>query len=135
MKGGSRRPRGLTLLETVLAMTILTAGLLIIMAGFTEAGRARKSSQLSTRAVIYARDLLEGRLRRGELEEGTTEGSSEGGTPYKWTLVLVPVAEEAPASGTVKEPALLEARLTVAWTDGTAAKSLQLATVFPRKTR
>lgn len=111
---------GFTLLEVVIAVAILAAGvaaLAALMRGSTSlSGGARDV----TTATLYASQRLEEALLVPNPGVGETSGAFDA--KYRWTLSAEPVAAEAdaPVEGT-------RFRVVVRWDDGARPRSVELA--------
>lgn len=120
---------GLTLLEVIVAMTIMTIGLLVLLGGFAEGGRARRSAYRHTRALILAEGIMDQKIREGSIEEGVEEGTWDSAPSYRWKLEVQPYT---PGSDEDDDREFLLMTLTTTWADGKAEKSLALKTVAPQ---
>ncbi len=112
--------RGFTLLEVLVAMTILGAGIAGLM------GLLRGSIQLSggardvTTASLFASQRLEEALLIPKTEDGDTEGAFDA--KYRWKLSSESLTEssEIPVEGR-------RFRVVVSWEDGAHPRSLELS--------
>jgi hypothetical protein len=124
-------------------MTILAIGLLVIMGGFSEGGRARHSAYLYTRAINLSESLLDEKLAAETLSEGTQSGKWEEAADFSWVLEITPweaPRPEAAPGETVPEPPKDAPRwfwvtLTASWPDGANRREFVLSTIAPEKKR
>ena len=114
-----KRQRGFSLLEVILAFTLLAVALGILMAilggGLTQ---VRQSGD-ATVAALHAQSLL-AQLGAGEaLQPGRQEGGFERDR-YRWQLDVAPFADPlaARAQRDPGAPQLLDVRLQVRWGEG-----------------
>jgi prepilin-type N-terminal cleavage/methylation domain-containing protein len=122
---------GLTLLETMVAMTIMSMGLLVLLAGFSQGGRAQAAAVTTTRALFICRGLLDQALVAEDLAEGVTEGSPEDFPEWRYRLEVVPVTEHEGEEG---ERVYWEVRSTAIWREGGEERSVNLVSyTSPRK--
>jgi len=109
--------RGFTLLEVLLAVAILTTGLVIVFQGFSTGLRAASFAQKETTAALLAQTLI----TEIEMEEGVTLGTEEGEfeedfAGYRWRTDVTE-SDEA-VSG------LYEVRIAVLWIDAGREREL-----------
>jgi len=92
----NNRRAGLTLVEVLLAMVILAAGLgvMVVAAGRCVAV-ARKSANYATARNLIARVELENPLDREEIASGEDGGDFAGGPEgFRWQRTIEPYADE-----------------------------------------
>ena len=113
--GDPRRPRsGLTLVEVLLALAILGAGLVVLVATASRClAVARQAKQYETARLLLDRVDLENPLQlEEEIEAGTEEGRFEGDyRDYRWTRVIQEMWEEEEDEG------LFQVTTRVSWSD------------------
>ncbi len=118
--------KGFTLIEVVIALSILGIGLMVILELFSGGLRLGRFSEEHTRALRYASVKLEEMSIRKTLEEGEEEGEFD--PDFRWKvgvrkMDLLPVEKEAD----FKRPAeLYHIRIEVIWTSGTKEKATSL---------
>ena len=82
---------GFTLLEVVVAMTIVGIGVATLLEIFSTGLRLGSRSSTATEATIYGRQAMDDILLRRRVEEGAQQGSLSDGT--RWKLGIAPVQE------------------------------------------
>lgn len=124
----AKRECGFTLLEVVVALAILAAGLMGLLELLSGSLRLSGEARDVTAASVYASQRLEEAL----LAPGPTEGTETGlfGERYRWTTETAFLPEE---EGLPFRPVRIV--VTVRWEDGTRDRELTLAgTRWDRKT-
>lgn len=122
----SRRQRGLTLLELLVAFSIMamSLGLLYRVMG----GSVRSAGEIERyqRAVVLAQSLLS--LRDTVPEGGWQQVGETSG--YRWQIQSAPYAtgQSGPAI-----PPLHEVSILIAWSEGRRQRSLELTTLRPER--
>ncbi|MCX8119132.1 MAG: prepilin-type N-terminal cleavage/methylation domain-containing protein [Desulfobacterota bacterium] len=122
---GSRQ-KGLTLLEIVVALAILGAGLMAIIELFAGGLRLGRASEEYTKATQYARLKWEEFSLRPIETEGVEEGEFD--KTYRWRIVtkrvkILPFEEEGDLTLPVE---LLHIRLEVTWKSGLRERSMDI---------
>ena len=128
MRAARRMDGGFTLLEVVVAMTLLAAGIVLVAQLLSGALRLSGGSRDVSESAIYARQRMEEALHDPRPAEGKEQGAF--GEKYRWdlTTILVPREEEP-----YDEFRLL---VTVRWMDGEEERSAHLeATRWVRRGR
>ena len=82
---------GFTLLEVVVAMTIVGIGVVTLLEIFSSGLRLGSRSSAATEAVIYGRQAMDEILLRRRIEEGPQQGSLN--ERARWKLGVEPVRE------------------------------------------
>lgn len=114
---------GFTLVETLVAMTVLAIALVVIFEQFSGALDAAHRSDAYTRAVWHAEEKMEEVLLRDALAEGEHEG--DFGDGYRWRYLVEPEPmENGPASDDV---AAFRVTVWVRWEQGRTQKELDVA--------
>ncbi len=132
------RVRGFTLLEVAIAMAILGLGVVTVMQVFSGSVRLQSSAAARTKAVLYARTLLDQALGVVEMNPAIEEGEYEDG--YRWTRSIREAEEfsgedEEEDSGFESELALFEIEVTVTWPESETREgvyTLKTLKVAPR---
>lgn len=86
------RSSGFTLLEVVVAMTIVGLGVVTLLEIFSLGFRLGARSSATTERIAYGRQAMEEILARRNLPEGTDQGSLDA--ERRWTLQVRPVRQE-----------------------------------------
>jgi general secretion pathway protein I len=131
--GGRRRAAGgFTLLEVVLAFSILAIGMTIAMQIASTAMRQAQQAAEHTRAALYAQNLLDAAGLDEPLEPGEDSGEFDSG--YRWQLSVQPFEAESEGlptllAGMNAPVELLELVLTVEWQRGNERQEAQFRTL------
>jgi general secretion pathway protein I len=127
----SQRQRGFTLLEVVMAFSILAIGLTLAMGVATNALRQARQAAEHTEAALHAQTLLDSAGLEERLEPGESGGEFEGG--YRWQLSVQPYepGESLPAGldGFSMPVELLELDLLVEWERGGQRREARFRTL------
>lgn len=83
-----RRQRGFTLLEVMVAVSIMAVGIVAALELFGGSLNLAGEAERQSKATILANQLVDEMLWRDVLEEGE-ESNTEGG--FDWTLVTKPI--------------------------------------------
>lgn len=125
------RQRGYTLLEVVVAFSILAVALTVLLGALSGGTRQVRWSADAGRAALLAQSLLDQTGVGEVLQPGRNEGDFEDGR-YRWSLEVEPyVDRDRPPSPVVDAggPQLLRLQLTVTWGEGGPRDRLQLSTL------
>jgi prepilin-type N-terminal cleavage/methylation domain-containing protein len=87
----SSLPAGFTLLEVVVAMTIVGIGVVTLLEIFSSGLRLGSRSSTATQAMAYGRQAMDEILLRRKIEEGAQQGVFNDQT--RWRLGVEPVRE------------------------------------------
>ena len=92
VKTSRRQPAGFTLLEVVVAMTIVGLGVVTLLQIFSLGLRLGARSAVSTQAMADGREVMDEFLARKKIEDGSERGSlpDKGG---RWTLQIQTVRD------------------------------------------
>lgn len=134
IKLSSQNQSGFTLLEILLAISILGVAIAAIMQQFSVGMRIARTSQTYTTATIYAKQKLEELQVEEEMKEKEETGSFEDG--YNFRISIMPY-EEYMEEGNEEDAELfdhlpLEMYLlesVVWWMEGEKEKSVTLSTL------
>lgn len=124
-----RCQRGFTLIEVVVAFSLLAVGLAAAMQIATGAMRQARNAAQFTEASLYAQSLLD-TIGVGErLEEGGDSGRF--GDVYAWELDVTPweVASDGPLEPAVAPVSLYRLDLWVSWQRGRNTHQVQFSTL------
>jgi len=123
--------KGFTLLEILLAVSLLGVAITVIMQQFSAGLRIARMSRTYTTATIYAKQKLEEFQVESEMEEGEESGRFEDG--YSWRVSITPYEEymEEEDEDIFEHLPLEMYRLesVVSWQEGEKEKSVILATL------
>ncbi len=124
--------RGLTLLEVLTAMMILTISIVVIFQLFSGGLRSAKLSDGYTRAIFHARAKMEATLLAERLMEGEAEGIVE--EDYRWRLSIAPMeSEEGSGILTKSLETLFQLTVDIIWTDGERERTFTIRTLHMAK--
>lgn len=127
----SARQRGYTLLEVVVAFSILAVALTVLLGALSGGTRQVRWSADAGRAALLAQSLLDQTGVGEVLQPGRSAGDFEDGR-YRWSLEVEPYVDRGrPPSPVVDAsgPRLLRLQLTVTWGEGGPRDRLQLSTL------
>ncbi|MBS0194273.1 MAG: prepilin-type N-terminal cleavage/methylation domain-containing protein [Proteobacteria bacterium] len=134
----SRSQSGFTLLEVLIAFSLLAIGIGLLLSILSGGVHAVATASDSTRASLYAEGLLDELGADARLQPGRTQGQFEKGR-YRWTLdVRVhPLPPPAPPPGGVApiatdastENQLLDVDLVMTWNGGASGDVLRVQTL------
>jgi len=118
--------QGFTLLEVLVAMAILSIGLIVIIELFSGGLRLGRTAEEYTKAVGHARMKLEEISLAKSLEEGIEEGEFD--REYRWQVEVKKVDLLPPGRETSYQPpvALYWVRIEVLWKSGTRERTTVL---------
>lgn len=130
--GRPRRARGFTLLEVVMAFSILAIGLTMAMGVATNSMRQARQAADHTVAALHAQTLLDNAGLDERLEPGDSSGEFEDG--YTWQLSVQPYEPQADVvpeglDGLSMPVELLELELVVAWERGEQRREARFRTL------
>ena len=126
---------GFTLLEILVAISILGVTLTVIMQQFSAGLRIGHTSRTYTTATAYAKQKLEEFQLVEEMEEGSEAGDFDDG--YTWKVSILPYEVFMEEGGTEEDAEIFELlplemyRLesVVSWMEGENEKSVSLVTL------
>lgn len=120
---------GFTLIETLVAIMVLSISLVVILQLFSGGLKSGKTADDYTRAVFHAREKMEELLLIDDFEEGTFEGTLGNG--YKWTVDIKFVEQEENEEDEQKAlPVdLVHLDVSVLWPVGEKEKKFQISTL------
>ena len=124
---GARKglPPGFTLMETLVAISVLAIAMVVVLQLFSGGLKAGKASEDYTRGVFYAREKMEEMLLKTPLEECVLEGQCN--ETYRWETQVTPVV--LPEEEAEKIPLrVMEIVVRVLWNQGLREKSIQVQT-------
>lgn len=122
----NRGSDGFTLIETLVAMAILSISLVLILQLFSGGLKSSRLSDNYTRAIFHAREKMEEILLDDNFTDMATEG--ELGDGFKWkaqTLRLEPTQEEE-----AELPVdIFSIKVDVSWHEGSKEKHFEISTL------
>lgn len=118
---------GFTLLEVMVALTILGIGFVVIFQLFSMGLNSMERSENYTKAVIYAKEKLNEMIAMPEPQEGIKEGSSGKDNEFSWKAAAL----RYDTASFAKEPPFTIYQLTadVTWQEGLKQKNVHLETL------
>jgi len=122
---------GFTLIEILVAVSVLAITLVVIMQLFAGGLRAGKLSDDHTRAVFHASYIMDGILMEDQLVEGLAEGDFDGG--YRWKSEIT-LEEVTKAVWSIPSFSVYSIKVAVSW-GGVNGKTLDLQTTKITETR
>jgi general secretion pathway protein I len=125
----TRGRRGFTLLEMLVASTIMAIAIVGLLSGISATTRNAARLRDYDRAVQLARlrmnELLaDANIPPGQALSGTFEPQLTGGIPVTWQARLT--TAEAPPQRMVGQPSLERIELQISWTSGSQQRSFTL---------
>ena len=130
----SSAQKGFTLLEILLAISLLGGALTVIMQQFSAGLRIANTSKTYTTAVTYAKQKLEEFQLQQEIEEAEESGSFDDG--YSWRITIVPYEDYLEDEGGDDEDLFEHLPLemyrldsVVSWMEGNRVKSVLIYTL------
>ena len=124
--GFSSVAAGFTLLEVVVAMTIVGIGVVTLLEIFSTGLRLGSRSSAATEAMTYGRQAMDTILLRRKIDEGAQQGSLDGRT--RWKLGVEPVSQPSDALSLSSPWELTEITLDVWVADGRRERPVELRT-------
>ena len=117
---------GFTLIETLVAMSILSISLVVILQLFSAGLKSSKLSDNYTRAIFHAREKMEEILLDDNFTDREMEGEFSDGFEWKvQTLRLEPAQEEE-----AKLPVdIFSIKVNVNWHEGSKEKHFEISTL------
>jgi prepilin-type N-terminal cleavage/methylation domain-containing protein len=125
-RGFSSLAPGFTLLEVVVAMTIVGIGVVTLLEIFSSGLRLGSRSSAATEAMIYGRQAMDEILLRRRIEEGPQQGSLN--ERARWKLGVEPVREPSDTLSLSSAWELKEITLDMRVTDTGRDRPVELRT-------
>ena len=118
--------KGFTLLEVLVAMSVLSISLVVVLQLFSGGLKASRLSDEYTRGIFYAREKLDEILLAEELTAGVINGEFEGG--FKWQAEAQPL--DIPDSEGLRLPfRAFNITVDVGWQEGEREKHFSVSAV------
>ena len=125
-RGFSLPSAGFTLLEVVVAMTIVGIGVVTLLEIFSTGLRLGSRSSATTEAMTYGRQAMDEILLRRKIEEGALQGSLN--ERARWKLGIEPVREPSDTLSLSSAWELKEITLDLRVTDAGRDRPVELRT-------
>ena len=125
-RGFSLPSAGFTLLEVVVAMTIVGIGVVTLLEIFSTGLRLGSRSSATTEATTYGRQAMDEILLRRKIEEGALQGSLN--ERARWKLGIEPVREPSDTLSLSSAWELKEITLDLRVTDAGRDRPVELRT-------
>ena len=125
-RGFSLPSTGFTLLEVVVAMTIVGIGVVTLLEIFSTGLRLGSRSSATTEAMTYGRQAMDEILLRRKIEEGAPQGSLN--ERARWKLGIEPVREPSDTLSLSSAWELKEITLDLRVTDAGRDRPVELRT-------
>ena len=125
-RGFSSPSAGFTLLEVVVAMTIVGIGVVTLLEIFSTGLRLGSRSSATTEAMTYGRQAMDEILLRRKIEEGALQGSLN--ERARWKLGIEPVREPSDTLSLSSAWELKEITLDLRVTDAGRDRPVELRT-------
>ena len=122
----STEAAGFTLLEVVVAMTIVGVGVVALLELFSMGLRTGSRSAVASEAITYGRQAMDEILLRRKIEDGAQQGSLN--KRVHWKVGIQPVKEPSNALSLSSPWELQEITLNVYVTEAGRDRSVELQT-------
>ncbi len=119
------RSNGFTLIETLVAVMILSISLVVVMQLFSGGLKANRISNDYSYGIFHAREKMEELLLSPDLLPGSSSGDFNDG--YQWNAVVDFIGEEDEISKRMPV-STMSIKLDVSWKAGDREKHYSLAT-------
>jgi prepilin-type N-terminal cleavage/methylation domain-containing protein len=119
-------PPGFTLLEVVIAMTIIGLGVVTLFEIFSLGMRLAARSSVQTEGISYGRQIMDELLARRTWQDGTEQGKADGS---RWTLQVETLREPSGGPPLASDWELKKAVLDIVVTDAGRERRMELNTM------
>jgi len=120
-------PTGFTLLEIVVAMTIVGLGVVTLLQIFSSGLRLGAKSTVQTEAMAYGREIMDELLVRQKMEDGSERGSLHDKTHWTFQIQTVRDSSRTLSLGSAWE--LKELKLDMLMMDAGRERRVELNTL------
>ena len=117
---------GFTLIETLVAMSILSISLVVILQLFSSGLKSSKLSDNYTRAIFHAREKMEEILLDNNFTDRAIEGEFSDGFEWKVQTFRLEPAQEEEAKLPVD---IFSIKVNVNWHEGSKEKHFEISTL------
>jgi general secretion pathway protein I len=131
--GGTRRQRGFTLLEVIVALIIAGLAAVALMQAVATGLRTTRTASMVDQAIVRAKSHLAAATHGARLVPGDTRGDDGGG--FRWRLRIAPVASAAvrpmiagPRAASSVPVTLYGISVWIAWNEGGQEHAVRLDT-------
>jgi prepilin-type N-terminal cleavage/methylation domain-containing protein len=126
-KGTVSSPPGFTLLEVVIAMTIVGLGVVTLFEIFSLGMRLAARSSVQTEAISHGRHIMDEFLARRTWQDGTEQGKADANS--RWTLQVQTLREPSSGPPLASDWELKKAVLAIVVTDAGRERRMELNTI------
>ena len=120
---------GFTLIETLVAMAILSISLVVILQLFSGGLKSSRLSDNHTRAIFHAREKMEEILLNDNFTDGATEGEFSDGFEWKAQTLLLKPDQEEEEELPVDIFNIFNIKVDVRWHEGSKEKHFEISTL------
>ena len=128
-RGSLRCCDGFTLIETLVAMAILSISLVVIMQLFSGGLKSSRLSDNYTRAIFHAREKMEEILLDDNFTDMAMEGEFSDGFEWKAQTLRLEPAQEEEAELPVDTFSIFSIKVDVSWHEGSQEKHFEISTL------
>ena len=121
----SIKTAGFSLLETLVAVMVLSVSLVVILQLFSSGLKAGNLSENYTHALYYAQNKMEETLICNNFEEGDMHGTIDG--DFSWSVNIRWIEPEIDDTNRVLD--MFDISVRVTWKRGEGEKSVELNTI------
>jgi general secretion pathway protein I len=118
------KSKGFTLIETLVAIMVLSISLVAIMQLFSGGLKAARLSENYTRAVFHAREKMEELLVSPKMAEGELEGSFDD--EFRWKAEIRHIESVKDSNPSTDTFAI---RVEISWNEGESRKRFDISTL------
>jgi prepilin-type N-terminal cleavage/methylation domain-containing protein len=125
--------KGFSLIEALVAITILGITLGVIMSLFSGAMRSVAASDEHSKALLFAKKGMEDAMLMKDIQLGTEEGSFGRGYTWERTITPLDASEEEEFINESPPFNLYEVEIRVKWFSASVEKAISLRSVIIRE--